>query len=177
MAAKRKSLKHEPEVRTVAKAKKVGRPTDYREEFAEQARILSEQGATFYDLAEAFNVTTVTIWRWRNTVPEFCNAIKTVRAEADDRVVNALYERAVGYSYKTKKVFQFQGAIVEAPVIEHVPPDVTAAIFWLKNRDPARWRDVKALDVNVNERRQKHIDAINAMEAEAQRRRALEIGE
>ena len=23
----------------------------------------------------------------------------------------------------------------------HVPPDVTAAIFWLKNRDPAHWRD------------------------------------
>jgi hypothetical protein len=22
-----------------------------------------------------------------------------------------------------------------------VPPDVTAQIFWLKNRDPARWRD------------------------------------
>ena len=24
---------------------------------------------------------------------------------------------------------------------EHVPPDTTAAIFWLKNRDPAHWRD------------------------------------
>ena len=30
---------------------------------------------------------------------------------------------------------------VYAPYREHVPPDVTAAIFWLKNRDPARWRD------------------------------------
>ena len=28
-----------------------------------------------------------------------------------------------------------------APYREHVPPDTTAAIFWLKNRDPARWRD------------------------------------
>jgi hypothetical protein len=26
--------------------------------------------------------------------------------------------------------------------VEHVPPDVTACIFWLKNRDPAHWRDV-----------------------------------
>jgi hypothetical protein len=24
-----------------------------------------------------------------------------------------------------------------------VPPDVTACIFWLKNRDPEHWRDVQ----------------------------------
>ena len=29
----------------------------------------------------------------------------------------------------------------QVPYQEHVPPDVTACIFWLKNRDPARWRD------------------------------------
>ena len=27
------------------------------------------------------------------------------------------------------------------PYREHVPPDFTAHIFWLKNRQPARWRD------------------------------------
>jgi hypothetical protein len=27
------------------------------------------------------------------------------------------------------------------PYREHVPPDVTACIFWLKNRDPTHWRD------------------------------------
>jgi hypothetical protein len=32
---------------------------------------------------------------------------------------------------------------VYAPYIEHVPPDVTAGIFWLKNRDPGHWRDVQ----------------------------------
>ena len=30
---------------------------------------------------------------------------------------------------------------VYAPYVEHVPPDTTAAIFWLKNPDPAHWRD------------------------------------
>jgi hypothetical protein len=29
--------------------------------------------------------------------------------------------------------------------IEHLPPDVTAA-FWLKNRDPERWRDVQNVE-------------------------------
>jgi hypothetical protein len=35
---------------------------------------------------------------------------------------------------------------VYAPYREHVPPDTTAAIFWLKNRDPARWRDAWQLE-------------------------------
>ena len=30
---------------------------------------------------------------------------------------------------------------VYAPYREHVPPDTTAAIFWLKNRKPSEWRD------------------------------------
>jgi hypothetical protein len=31
-------------------------------------------------------------------------------------------------------------------VCEHVPPDVTAAIFWMKSRDPAEWRDAWQLE-------------------------------
>jgi hypothetical protein len=27
-----------------------------------------------------------------------------------------------------------------------VPPDVTAGIFWLKNRDPQHWRDSQQLE-------------------------------
>jgi hypothetical protein len=47
------------------------------------------------------------------------------------------------YSYDSVKIFMPAGAKkpVYAPYVEHLPPDVTAAIFWLKNRDPARWRD------------------------------------
>jgi hypothetical protein len=32
------------------------------------------------------------------------------------------------------------------PYVEHVPPDVTACIFWLKNRDPEHWRDSQRLE-------------------------------
>jgi hypothetical protein len=38
-------------------------------------------------------------------------------------------------------VFQFQGQIVRTETREHVPPDTTAMIFWLKNRRPEQWRD------------------------------------
>jgi hypothetical protein len=46
------------------------------------------------------------------------------------------------------KIFMLTGAKkpVYAPYREHVPPDVTAAIFWLKNRKPDQWRDAWQLE-------------------------------
>jgi hypothetical protein len=32
------------------------------------------------------------------------------------------------------------------PHQEHVPPDVTSQIFWLKNRKPHEWRDVQNIE-------------------------------
>lgn len=118
-----------------------GRPTKYKPEFAAQAEKLCQLGATDADLASFFGVTNVTVWRWQAEYPEFCNAIKAGKAPADDRVERSLFHKAVGYSFNSEKVFQHQGEIVRAKTIEHVPPDTTAMIFWLKNRRPAEWRD------------------------------------
>jgi hypothetical protein len=56
--------------------------------------------------------------------------------------------RAVGYSYDAVKIFMPAGAKkpIYAPYVEHMPPDPTSMIFWLKNRDPERWRDVQQLE-------------------------------
>src|SRR5271169_4022957 len=58
------------------------------------------------------------------------------------RVERSLYERAVGYNYEAVKIFMpaNRAKPVIVPYIEHVPPDVTAGVFWLKNRDPQHWR-------------------------------------
>jgi hypothetical protein len=64
------------------------------------------------------------------------------KEEADARVKRSLYSRAVGYSFNSEKIFcNKDGDVTRVPYREHVPPDVTAQIFWLKNRDPAHWRD------------------------------------
>jgi hypothetical protein len=64
------------------------------------------------------------------------------------RGFHLLYERANGYSYDAVKIFMPAGAKkpVYAPYVEHMPPDVTACIFWMKNRMPERWRDVQNVD-------------------------------
>jgi hypothetical protein len=60
----------------------------------------------------------------------------------------SLYSRAVGYNYEATKIFMPANSSkpVYAPYIEHVPPDTTAGIFWLKNRDPKHWRDTQQLE-------------------------------
>ena len=119
----------------------VGRPSTYKEEFAEQAAKLCELGATDRELADFFKVDTRTIYRWRNQHQEFCQAVIAGKGNADARVERALYNRAVGYTFDSEKIFQSQGEIIRAATLEHVPPDPGAAMNWLKNRQPDKWRD------------------------------------
>lgn len=118
-----------------------GRPSSYKPEYAEQAAKLCALGATDADLADFFEVSIRTVERWRSQFPEFCRSIKEAKAEADNRVERSLYQKAVGYTFDSVKIFQHQGEIINAPYREHVPPDTTAAIFWLKNRRKDEWRD------------------------------------
>jgi hypothetical protein len=68
--------------------------------------------------------------------------------ESEWRTERSLYQRANGYSYEAVKIFMpaNRAKPVYAPYIEHVPPDVTACIFWLKNRDPQHWRDSQQME-------------------------------
>ena len=47
--------------------------------------------------------------------------------------MQSLYSRAVGHSFNSEKIFcNKDGEVTRVPIVEHVPPDVTAQIFWLK---------------------------------------------
>jgi hypothetical protein len=53
-----------------------------------------------------------------------------LREEADARVKRSLYSRAVGYSFNSEKIFcNKDGEVTRVPIVQHVPPDVTAQIF------------------------------------------------
>jgi hypothetical protein len=135
----------------VAQTKPVmGRPTVYKPEFAELARAMCKLGATDVDLAEFFGVNVSTVVRWQSTHKDFCTAVKISKNHADDKITRSLYQKAIGYSYDAVKVFMPAGAEepVYAPYTEHVPPDTTACIFWLKNRRPKEWRDQRNVEVN-----------------------------
>lgn len=127
-----------------------GRPSKFKPEFVKQAAKLAALGATDREVAEFFEVSEATVHRWKHQHLEFCESLKVGKEAADERVEQSLYRKAVGYTFDSEKVFQFQGAIIRTATVEHVPPDTTAAIFWLKNRKSEEWRDAKEHNVSGN---------------------------
>lgn len=123
-----------------------GRPTKYKEEFAKQAEKICLLGATDEFLADYFDVEVSTLNNWKKAHPEFLESLKKGKADADLKVAESLFGRAVGYSHPEEKVFNNQGEILTHNTVKHYAPDPTAAIFWLKNRQPKQWRDKQDID-------------------------------
>lgn len=90
------------------------------------------------EIIQKLGISRRTFDRYRSEFPEFKALIDECREEADaraaDEVENALLKRATGYE---------TGG--DSP--KHVPPDVRAAIFYLKNRRPKEWRDRREVTV------------------------------
>lgn len=135
----------------------MGRKSSYREEYANQALKLCLLGATDKELADFFSVSEQTLNKWKNDFPEFLESLKKGKNIADANVASKLYNRAIGYDYEEKHYETKQPKKDVPPesvevkrIKKHMPADTTAAIFWLKNRQPEKWRDKKELDANVN---------------------------
>jgi len=128
--------------------KPVGAPTKFDERFIEQARIIGANlGSTNVQLAAIFGVSESTLYEWCAIYPKLSEAIKEGRDHFDThRVQSALRDRAVGYSHEDVHISNFKGDITLTPITKHYPPDATSAIFWLKNRDPKRWKDKQEVE-------------------------------
>ena len=128
----------------------IGRPTKYDPKFVDIVRGIAKLGATDDQVADCLSVSIATVSLWKVQYPEFLEALKAGKDEADARVERTLYQRAVGYQRDAVKIFHPADAPgpVYAPFREEVPGDVTAQIFWLKNRRRDEWRDVKSQELS-----------------------------
>jgi hypothetical protein len=124
-----------------------GRPASYKPEFAAAVYGYALLGGTNKRIGELLGVDERTVVRWQHDHPDFCLALKAGRDEADAEVSKSLFHRANGYSHKAVKIFCQAGQIFEREYVEHFPPDVTACIFWLKNRRPDLWRDLSRQEI------------------------------
>ncbi len=96
-----------------------------------------------------------TIYNWKGQFPEFLEAIRGAKAVADCLVAEKLFEKATGYEWVEEQAIKVRTIVYgdngkklketeEVRVVEvrkRLPPDTTAAIFWLKNRQPEVWGD------------------------------------
>lgn len=122
---------------------RIGRPSSYKPEYAEQAKKICALGATDQEIADFFGVDVRTIYRWKIDFDEFCQSLMVGKAVADERVERSLFQKAIGYEQDEVKIFMPANAEapVYAPFRAKIAPDTTACIFWLKNRKSREWRD------------------------------------
>lgn len=106
-------------------------------------------GCTDKELAEVFEVSESTLNLWKQKHPKFSEAIKKGKRIANAEVAASLFKRATGaFTLPAVKIFQHEGQSYEHEYTERFPPDTTAAIFFLKNRDPEHWRDRQQHEVS-----------------------------
>ena len=141
-----------------ARVTKGYRDPAHRLEFLREARELGLAGATDFEVAAHFGVTSMTINQWKLADDDFRTALQIPKDIADGLVEASLYHKARGYTYRTEEIKVINDQVVRVPTTTHVPPDTTSMIFWLKNRQRDRWRDQQdvnhtgAIDVNVDTR-------------------------
>jgi hypothetical protein len=127
-----------------------GRPTKYQPAFSEQTEKLCRLGATDAEIADFFGVDESTVNTWKKRHPEFSKSLKDGKLQADMEVAEKLYRRALGYSHESVKIFVHEGNPVIVPYTERYPPDTAAMIFWLKNRQPKKWRDKVEVEAEID---------------------------
>lgn len=136
----------------------------------------ARDGLTDEQIANNIGINVATLYRWKEKYCDLCEALKRGKEVIDRQVENALLKRALGYSYvetteepiKDLKTGDIKLGITKR-VYKEVAPDVTAQIFWLKNRKPQQWRDKQEIEsTNVN------IDA-NDLTPEERKNRIAEL--
>jgi transposase-like protein len=105
----------------------------------------ARDGLTDKEIAAKIGVNKSTFYEWRNKFPDFLDSLKKGKEIIDAEVENALLKNALGYWYEetrqTLETLNGKTRTKTETVKKYAPPNVTAEIFWLKNRKPADWRD------------------------------------
>jgi hypothetical protein len=106
---------------------------------------LAIDGKTQPQIAALMGISISTLKKWVGLYPDFASAINDTRENADAHVEASLYKRACGFTAYEDKLTK-DGEVVRCAV--EIVPDVAAQIFWLKNREPKKWRDKQDLNLS-----------------------------
>lgn len=134
----------------MTKKKELDNKPKYNEKMKERIHDLYLAGLTDAQVASVIGINRNTLYEWKKKHPEIAELSK-IKDIADFQVEQSLYHRAIGYTYDSEKIFYNQktGQVVRVPIKVHVPPDTTSMIFWLKNRQREKWRDVRHEEVTT----------------------------
>lgn len=131
-------------------SKKASRLTKYEE--WERDGVLEEKlalikgwrmnGVTQQKIAENVGINEDTLCKYKNRYPRLKEALDKGKEQADLEVEDALFKRAVGYTIRIEEEKLDKDGVTHLLKKDvHIPGDVGAQIFWLKNRRYTDWRD------------------------------------
>ena len=112
----------------------------------------ARDGLTEEQIANNMGISRPTLWEWKKKEPNILNTLKKGKEVADYEVENALFKKALGYTIQiNEQKVDKDGCVHDLVKDVHIPPDTTAQIFWLKNRNPKKWRDKVEVETNKQE--------------------------
>lgn len=101
----------------------------------------ARDGLSDKQIAHNMGIAYSTFREWKAKYPAIAAALKFSKEVADIEVENALYKRAMGYTYKEiTKELRDKEIIITKEIYKHMPPDTTAQIYWLSNRKNDNWK-------------------------------------
>lgn len=105
-------------------------------------------GASEEDIAKRLGIAYSTFNLYKSKKSELSEVLKKGKEIVDTEVENALLRRALGFDYEeiTRERNANGELVVTKTVKKQVVPDVTAQIFWLKNRCPTEWKDKREIE-------------------------------
>lgn len=108
------------------------------EENLERITTWARRGLTDEEIFANIGVSRPTFYDWLKKSPNILNALKKGREVSIQLVENALFKIACGY-YVEESFIDDKGR--ETTKIKHIPPNLGAQVFILKNRKPKYWKD------------------------------------
>jgi len=127
----------------------MGRPPEYNEKLTPKlAGALAKQGLTNEEIARELGIAERTFYAWKAQYPDFSQEVQSGAESINDKVENAFLKRALGYDLRLKKQVVVGGELEDAEYDVHIAPEPGAALNWLKNRRPDKWRDKQPESVN-----------------------------
>lgn len=113
----------------------------------------TRDGLSEAQIAKNLGISYMTFRRAKKD-PEYGEQISEALIQTKDvvdmEVENMLLKRARGYEYDEVTEEYEMGILVKRKVTHKmVVPDTSAQIFWLKNRQPDKWRDRREVDNTV----------------------------
>lgn len=115
-------------------------------------------GARPAEIADLLGVSLGTLDQWRLRYPDFDHAWRSGTEHANAKVAAALFKRACGYEVEITKTTK-DGVFTET---KHMPPDVSACIFWLTNRRGDLWSRGEQVEVGKDKPATESISDIEA---------------